>query len=123
MNRRPARKKVPKRNVKIACVRQRWLCACGCKMGIKGRKITVDHNPALGLREVNEDGNDYIPPQTDPAYLDIYLEAHDHRKTYGSGGTMRIETRSGDIGKISHTKSLRQRYAEHKAIMKAKHGG
>lgn len=122
--RRPARKKVPKRKVVIAALNQGYKCACGCGESVNDAypEITVDHDPPLGEREINEDRSDYIPGQHDPKHLRIFIRGHDGRKTYGSGGTVRIETRSGDIGRMAHGKRTKQKHEQHLAAMKAKHG-
>lgn len=119
---RPARQKVPMRNVRIACIRQKFVCKCGCEGGLGAADVTIDHNPPLIEREVNEDRTDYIPAQADPAYLDIYLRGHDRNKTFGSGGTQRITTRDGDIGRLHHNRRAKAKHESHVAIMKAKHG-
>ena len=120
---RPARRKVPRRIARVAMFAQSFGCACGCGLMIPGwTEITIDHEPALALRKVNEDRTDYIPSQLDPAYLRIYIRGHDNNKTFGSGGTTRIETRSGDIGKIQHVKRASAKEASHRAVMKAKAG-
>ncbi len=119
---RPARKNVPKVSIRIAGVRQQWLCKCGCGEDIRGQKITKDHQPPLAEREINADGTDFKPPQADPAYIDLYIFGHDNRKTFGPGGTSRIETRSGDLGRIQHNKRARMKHDRHNAIIAAKYG-
>lgn len=121
MKNRPARKKVPKRIVHIASLNQGGFCACGCDEMIGG-PITIDHDPPLGERKINADGTDYEPGQLDPNYLRIFIREHDRRKTYGSGGTTRVETRSGDIGRMAHGKRTKQKHEQHLAAMRAKHG-
>lgn len=120
--RRPARKKVPLSSVRIATRNQNGLCFCGCGEPVANTLITIDHEPALSMRDINDDGTDYRPPQADPGYLRIYLRGHDKNKTFGSGGTRRITTRDGDIGRNAHNKSMKQKHDAHRAIMRAKHG-
>lgn len=120
--RRPARKPIPLRVLRICERRQGGKCACGCGMQLEDQTVNNDHRPPLIEREVNADGTDYIPPQHDPAYIEILIKGHHDTRTFGSGGTRRIETRSGDIGRHAHNKSMKQKHDAHVAIMKAKQG-
>lgn len=60
----------------------------------------LDHDPALILREFNEETGKYTPDANDPAYL-IYREQGDHlQKTTGRkpGALKTITTKGSDIG-------------------------
>lgn len=97
---RPPRKTVPVRIRRIVCERQTWRCKCGCGdvvYAAHGQGTHFDHEPALILRDINEAGDDYIPGQLDPVYLDAYANiSHAKAKTSGSGAT----TAGTDIGKM-----------------------
>lgn len=121
--RRPARKRIPLRVLRIADRRQDGKCACGCGMELEDQIVNNDHRPPLCDRAINADGTDYIPPQLDPAYIEILIKGHHDTRTFGSGGTRRITTRDGDIGRNAHNKSMKQKHDAHKAILRAKHGG
>lgn len=91
---RPARKHIPMAVKRLVSIRQNGVCKCGCGTPIFGGKIHWDHEPALRLRDLSEDG-DYIPHQNDPVYLDaICVPAH-KAKTNGFGTTA-----GRDTGKI-----------------------
>ncbi|MCI0366685.1 MAG: hypothetical protein L0219_22710 [Phycisphaerales bacterium] len=106
--RRPARKPVPKRIARIAMKAQGFCCACGCGQFIgmltyaevPHAALTIDHEPALGFRPINDDGSDYVPPQHDPSALRIYIRGH----------------------KIAHIERTRAKHETHEAIMRAKAG-
>lgn len=48
-------------------------CAgCGAELELfKPRAVHADHNPALTIRPLNEEGTDYDPPQLDPDHIDL----------------------------------------------------
>jgi hypothetical protein len=50
-------------------------------------KVQFDHDPALALREWDQEKQDFIPPQHDPEYIVIRTEPAHDRKTNGSGAT------------------------------------
>lgn len=118
---RPARKNIPKSVDRIILRRQKYKCA-KCGEPLSPFPLRRDHRPPLSEREVNEDRTDYIPPQLDPAYIEIiHANCHDIR-TFGSGGTTRIETRSGDMGRLHHNRRAKAKHESHEAIMRAKYG-
>jgi hypothetical protein len=53
----------------------------------KGQRVDFDHNPALALREWDEEKQDFIPAQLDPEHIVILSEPEHRIKTSGSGGT------------------------------------
>lgn len=99
---RPPRLYIPLAIKREAARRQNGVCPCGCGTPVwKDAKETkpnlqLDHDPALRLRDVNEEWTDYIPAQLDPAYL-VWRCADSHgAKTRGRGAT----TAGTDAGKI-----------------------
>jgi hypothetical protein len=50
-------------------------------------RIQFDHDPALALREWDEEKRDFIPPQHDPEYIVIRTEPAHDKKTNGNGAT------------------------------------
>lgn len=102
----PRRKRIPD-SVK--------LCVALLALGKKPSEIDWSHEPALGLRAINEAGTDYDPPQLDPRYLFIRDRAeHDHL-TFEDNGTGR-----GDLTAIAHVKRTVRKQAEHQARVAAK---
>lgn len=96
---RPKRKRIPVAVRKMVCSRQSWLCPCGCGQVVyyeTKSNTEFDHEPALALRDVNEAGTDYVPPQLDPDYIVARCPDSHLIKTSGSGAT----TAGTDIGKI-----------------------
>jgi hypothetical protein len=53
----------------------------------KGQRVDFDHDPALGLRDWDEEKQDFIPSQLDPDFIVIRTEPDHDRKTNGSGAT------------------------------------
>ncbi len=102
---RPKRLHIPIAAKRIAALRQGGVCPCGCGTPCWAdagrpypRKALVewDHDPALRRRDINEAGDDYIPPQLDPAYIVGRCEVSHLAKTSGTGAT----TAGSDIGAI-----------------------
>ena len=97
---RPKRKAIPVRPRHEIVARQGGVCICGSGLPVSAERdgtTDYDHEPALILRDVNEDGTDYVPPQLDPQYIDARNRTcRCHKiKTSGSGAT----TAGTDIGK------------------------
>lgn len=69
----PARKDISWQIKAYLYHKQDGLCAgCGATLELfKPRAVHADHNPALTIRPLNEDGTDYDPPQLDPNYIDL----------------------------------------------------
>lgn len=87
-------------------------------LGMQGCKINWSHEPALGLRAINDAGTDYDPPQLDPNYI-VARPKEDHdRITFKNNGTGR-----GDLTAIAHVKRTARRKTEHDTIMIAKANG
>lgn len=90
---RPKRTYIPLAARREAGDNQGNVCPCGCGTPVwkdaKRTKSAVewDHVPALRLRDINEDGTDYIPPQNDPRYLVGRCRQSHRKKTSGTGAT------------------------------------
>jgi len=98
MSNRPPRKAIPIRIKRLIIERQSGVCKCGCNRLVSHLPKTnthFDHEPALILRDVNESGTDYLPPQHDPDYIDARCPDSHRAKTHGTGAT----TAGTDIGK------------------------
>ena len=54
---------------------------------VKGQRVDFDHDPALGLRDWDEEKQDFIPPQLDADFIVIRTEPDHDRKTNGNGAT------------------------------------
>ena len=54
---------------------------------VKGERVDFDHDPALGLRDWDEDAQDFIPPQLDPDFIVIRLKPAHDVKTNGTPAT------------------------------------
>lgn len=76
----------------------------------------VHHDPPLGIRPVNEDGTDYIPPQLDPNHLFLVVpDAHDE----DTNGPRDLEKghmlpKRHTKSKVSKSKRVRKKWGEHK---------
>lgn len=90
---RPTRKKVPINVALAVALRQ---------LGFEPHEVELDHDPALGLRNVNADGTDWDPPQHDARYL-VWRPKAEHRvKTSGTKAT----TAGSDVQMIAKGKRL-----------------
>lgn len=87
-------------------------------LGVKESEIDWSHEPALGLRAINEDGTDYVPPQLDPEFIFIRKREKHDEITFKDNGTGR-----GDLTAIAHVKRSAQKHADHMARMDAKASG
>ncbi|CCE05820.1 conserved hypothetical protein [Bradyrhizobium sp. STM 3843] len=54
---------------------------------VKGQRVDFDHDPALGLRDWDEQKRDFIPPQLDPDFIVIRTKPDHGLKTNGNGAT------------------------------------
>lgn len=95
---RPKRKAIPLR-VKLD--------AALIALGLDPKATEFDHDPALGLRPVNADGDDFDPPQLDPRHI-VPRGCADHRtKTTGTPPGQKVVTvANGDQHKIAKAKRL-----------------
>jgi hypothetical protein len=53
----------------------------------KGQRVDFDHDPALGLRDWDEEKRDFIPPQLDADFIVIRTKPDHDKKTNGNGAT------------------------------------
>jgi hypothetical protein len=84
-------------------------------LGVRESDIDWSHEPALGLRAINDDGTDYVPAQHDPAFIFIRPRADHDRITFKDNGTGR-----GDLTAIAHVKRASRKHHQHLAAIAAK---
>jgi len=102
----PKRKAIPAKVKKAVRERQGNVCGCRAKCGTilppdgKGL-VQYQHDPALGIRPINDDGSDWIPPQHDAAHIYAELTACHKRETYrGRNGEAAIGSDRYEIDKM-----------------------
>jgi len=106
----PIRKKVPVNIALAVALRQ---------LGFEMHEVELDHDPALGLRNVNADGTDWDPPQHDARYL-VWRPKDEHRvKTSGTKAT----TAGSDVQVIAKGKRLARDAEEFRRRILAKDAG
>lgn len=95
---RPKRRAIPVRIKIVVLMAQAYKCAlCHFRdVNVRKRGTNFDHEPALRLRDLTEDGSEYVPHQHDPKYLQALCKVCHDIKTRGSGAT----TAGTDVGKI-----------------------
>lgn len=108
------RKAIPDRVKLIAALR---------RFGLTIDQVQFDHNPALGLRVLNEHTGDTIPPSNDPGYIEMLLVDEHKLKTFGKGGEKRITTADGDIGRIAKVERLTTSQEDFRRRLMAKEAG
>lgn len=80
---RPKRKTIQRKIKDAVLARQNHHCAgCGT-IFTKDDKIEFDHRPAIILRPVNVNGDDYFPPQLDPQFIDALHKLCHLKRTVG----------------------------------------
>ena len=98
---RPKRKPIPK---------QARIDACLLMLGLNPKKVEWDHEPALALRQINEDGTDYIPPQHDPRYITPREKVdHDIKTTGRKGESKNSRNGNGDQQRIAKVRKQEKR--------------
>ena len=118
MTDRPPRKHIPMAVKRAVFTRQGGICLCGCKTPIwmeivvNGKKklkcnVIWDHSPAIRIRDISDDGLDYVPHQLDPNYLVARCPESNRRKTTGNGAT----TAGADAGLIKKERHREKRAA------------
>jgi hypothetical protein len=75
-------------------------------------ELQLDHDPALGLRPVDETGLDYSPGQHDPRFL-VWRTKGDHaRKTTGRKGESKLSiSGNGDVSRIAKAERIEKKRA------------
>jgi hypothetical protein len=102
----PKRKATPARVKREVRERQKGLCGCrdhcGAVLPPDGKGLVqYQHDPALGIRPINDDYSDWIPPQHDPAYIYAELKACHARETnQGKHGAAKIGSDRYEIDKM-----------------------
>lgn len=87
------------------------------QLGLDPARVDFDHNPALGLREFNEETKTYTPDANDPKFITVLERGEDHRiKTSGNGAT----SAGSDIHRIAKAKRLAKAQAKHQDAISAK---
>lgn len=87
------------------------------QLGLDPACVDFDHDPALGLREFNEETKIYTPGANDPRFITVRARDEDHRiKTSGNGAT----SAGSDIHRIAKSKRLAKARAIHDAVVAAK---
>ena len=93
-------------------------------LGLDPRATQFDHDPALGLRPLNEDGTDTVPPQLDPKHIvPRSTPAHRTKTTGTPPGQKVVHVANGDVHKIAKAKRQADRWAEHEARVAALKAG
>lgn len=88
------------------------------------KRYELDHRPALTDRPYDTEAGDFIPPQNDPAFIELIEDkAHDQR-TFGrkADAAKTVTTRGSDVGERARTKDIRTSEAIHAAAMASKAG-
>jgi hypothetical protein len=107
---KPVRKRVPVNIALAVALRQ---------LGFEMHEVELDHDPALGLRNINADGTDWDPPQHDARYL-VWRPKAEHRvKTSGTKAT----TAGSDVQVIAKGKRLARDTEEFRRRILAKDAG
>jgi len=90
------------------------------QLGLDPAKVDFDHNPALGLREFNEETKTYTPDANDPKFITVLERGEEHRiKTSGTPAT----SAGSDIHRIAKAKRLAKAQAALEAALQGKASG
>ena len=93
---RPKRKAIPQWVKQEAIARAGGRCV-ECNQPLAD-DTQFDHRPAIIMRDVNCDGDDYLPPQNDPKYIDPLHKVCHLRRTVGRlpGAEKTVTTKGSD---------------------------
>ena len=114
---RPKRKAIPPKVKAAVREQQKDRCAeCGEPLG---KHVEYDHRPAIIMRPVNVNGDDYFPPQNDPDCIDALHKLCHLKRTVGRipGAEKTITTKGSDahlaakFRKLEKPKKLGKRIA------------
>lgn len=90
------------------------------QLGLDPARVDFDHNPALGLREFNEETKTYTPDANDPKFITVLERGEEHRiKTSGTPAT----SAGSDIHRIAKVKRLAKARAAHEAALRGRADG
>lgn len=92
--------------------------------GLTIDQVAFDHDPALELRPLNEDGTDTVPPQLDPGHI-FMLRVEDHKaKTFGRRGESDLSiSYQGDVSRIAKARRLTAEQERFRERLLAKEAG
>jgi hypothetical protein len=89
----------------------------------KDDHVQYDHDPALGLRDWDEEKWDFVPPQLDPEYIVIRTRAAHRTKTSGRKGEARVTSYGSDAHAIAKIDRLEKDQAAFRAKLLSKGNG
>ena len=95
---RPKRKAIQRKVKDAVLARQNHHCAECKTIFTADDRIEYDHRPAIILRPVNVNGDDYFPPQNDPEFIEACHKPCHLRRTVGrlQGALKTITTKGSD---------------------------
>lgn len=88
------------------------------------KRYRYDHRPALQDRDYDTEAGDFIPPQHDPACIDLIEDGQHDFRTFGRapGAEQTVTTRGSDSHNRKHRRNVRDSEAIHRAKLAAKEG-
>jgi hypothetical protein len=89
----------------------------------KDDQVQFDHDPALALRDWDEEKQDFIPPQLDPESIVIRTSPAHLTKTTGRRGEKSVTSYGSDAHAIAKIDRLQKDQAEFRARLLAKDAG
>lgn len=89
----------------------------------KEDQVQFDHDPALALREWDEEKRDFIPPQNDPDWIVIRTKPAHRTKTSGRKGERAVTSYGSDQHAIAKIERVQKEQAAFRAKLLAKDTG
>lgn len=88
------------------------------------KRYELDHRPALTDRPYDTAAGDFIPPQNDPAFIELIGAKEHDQRTFGRkpDAAKTVTTRGSDTGERARTKDIRTSEAIHAAALASKAG-
>ncbi len=88
------------------------------------KRYRYDHRPALQDRDFDTETGDFIPPQHDPACIDLIEDGQHDFRTFGRapGAEQTVTTRGSDSHNRKHRRNVRDSEAIHRAKLAEKDG-